>query len=309
MDADPRDFVSIGETCRVTGLTPHTLRVWERRYGKPVPHRLPSGHRRFHPDQVRWLRCVREALDLGYRIGKIIHFSQDELKNLPGRVGCDGVAGAEVRHLIDLVRNYERDLLFQDLTLAWRDRGPKSCLLDYLVPFIHGIGRSWVDGDLDVRHEHFATQVLQDFLRTLRQTQPVQAGNSKVLLATLDGEHHEIGLQLVALLFALHGQECRILGTNLAAKQILESVRDDPCRAVGISISLATRGPKSERMVEELREDLPVSVPLLVGGHGSRRTRKPALPGVHYFDHLSLLDDWIQQHAQPRADKSHAAMT
>ena len=39
----PVEFVPVAER---TGLTQDVLRVWERRYGLPMPHRSPSGHRR-----------------------------------------------------------------------------------------------------------------------------------------------------------------------------------------------------------------------------------------------------------------------
>ncbi|MDJ0522022.1 MAG: MerR family transcriptional regulator, partial [Planctomycetota bacterium] len=49
---------SIGEVAEATGLTPETLRIWERRYGRPVAVRLPSGHRRYTDEQIVWLRRV-----------------------------------------------------------------------------------------------------------------------------------------------------------------------------------------------------------------------------------------------------------
>ncbi|MEC7923352.1 MAG: MerR family DNA-binding transcriptional regulator, partial [Planctomycetota bacterium] len=41
------DHVSIASVSRETGIGIETLRQWERRYGKPAPVRLPSGHRRY----------------------------------------------------------------------------------------------------------------------------------------------------------------------------------------------------------------------------------------------------------------------
>ena len=61
---------SIGEIAERTGITVDTVRVWERRYGRPVPVRLPSGHRRYTEDHLVWLRRVAEALALGRRAGE-----------------------------------------------------------------------------------------------------------------------------------------------------------------------------------------------------------------------------------------------
>lgn len=58
---------SIGDLADATDIAPATIRVWERRYGRPKPVRLPSGHRRYSSDEVTWLRRVGEALANGHR--------------------------------------------------------------------------------------------------------------------------------------------------------------------------------------------------------------------------------------------------
>ena len=50
---------SIAAVSKLTGVSCHALRVWERRYGFPVPHRSASGHRRYSRDQVRLLAGSR----------------------------------------------------------------------------------------------------------------------------------------------------------------------------------------------------------------------------------------------------------
>ena len=46
---------SIAAVSKLTGISCHTLRVWERRYGFPVPRRSPAGHRRYSRGQVQTL--------------------------------------------------------------------------------------------------------------------------------------------------------------------------------------------------------------------------------------------------------------
>ncbi|MCA1734084.1 MAG: MerR family transcriptional regulator, partial [Acidobacteria bacterium] len=55
-----------------TGVGEHTLRAWERRFGFPVPVRLPSGHRRYTAEQVRKIVRIRRALELGHRAGEVL---------------------------------------------------------------------------------------------------------------------------------------------------------------------------------------------------------------------------------------------
>jgi MerR family transcriptional regulator, light-induced transcriptional regulator len=42
------------------GVSPNTLRSWERRFGYPEPHRTAGGHRQFELSQIEALRCAFE---------------------------------------------------------------------------------------------------------------------------------------------------------------------------------------------------------------------------------------------------------
>jgi DICT domain-containing protein len=48
-----------------SGVAAPTLRMWEERYGFPVPARLPSGHSRYTEDQAEQVRAVAAARDTG----------------------------------------------------------------------------------------------------------------------------------------------------------------------------------------------------------------------------------------------------
>jgi DICT domain-containing protein len=59
------DGLSIREIARETGIPEGTLRMWETRYGFPVPERLPSGHRRYSGDDVARVRQVARDREAG----------------------------------------------------------------------------------------------------------------------------------------------------------------------------------------------------------------------------------------------------
>lgn len=59
------DELTIREVARQTGVPEGTLRMWESRYGFPVPERLPSGHRRYSADDVQRVRQVSRDREAG----------------------------------------------------------------------------------------------------------------------------------------------------------------------------------------------------------------------------------------------------
>ena len=55
---------------RDTGLSKDVLRMWERRYGFPVPDRDGNGERSYPAEQVERLRLIKRLMDAGHRPGK-----------------------------------------------------------------------------------------------------------------------------------------------------------------------------------------------------------------------------------------------
>jgi len=70
----------IGTVARLTGLTDHTIRVWERRYGAVDPERSSAGRRRYSPANVERLGLLKRLVDLGESIGTIADLPDDLLK-------------------------------------------------------------------------------------------------------------------------------------------------------------------------------------------------------------------------------------
>jgi DICT domain-containing protein len=70
------DDLTIREVARQTGVPEGTLRMWETRYGFPVPERLPSGHRRYSDDDVQRVRQVSRDREAGMSMPAAIERAQ-----------------------------------------------------------------------------------------------------------------------------------------------------------------------------------------------------------------------------------------
>jgi transposase-like protein len=60
-------LLEIGAVAHELGVTPSTLRTWERRYGLVVPHRGPRGQRLYDQEQIQTLRRVLANVRRGSR--------------------------------------------------------------------------------------------------------------------------------------------------------------------------------------------------------------------------------------------------
>ncbi|MDH3591003.1 MAG: MerR family transcriptional regulator [Planctomycetota bacterium] len=293
-----QELLSIGELAQATGISADTIRVWERRYGKPVPRRLPSGHRRYTQDHLHWLRRVAEALRRGHRAGKIVRASDDELDGIVAPARQDPIKSAEVTAMVSMVRSYDAVTLSGLLRNAWRNLGVRRFLDDRVAPLLELVGQEWRDGTLNVRHEHFVSDVLQDQLRSYRLTYPIPRGAPTIVLATLANEEHILGLQMAALVCAFTGIRTRILGARTPIAEMIGAVQETGAAALGISISLANAGVDTDRELAALRRAVPRSVALVVGGMGARGVRRGPR-GVEYVTDLRQFERWLGRFAPP----------
>jgi methanogenic corrinoid protein MtbC1 len=106
-----------------------------------------------------------------------------------------------------------------------------------------------------------------------------------VVLATLSGEAHGLGLQMLSLYMRVLGVRAEVIGTHTPAHEIAAGASELGAAGVGLSVSLATGGVNADRVIADLRRQLPKDVRLLVGGRGARGVRR----GPRGVDHVA---DW-----------------
>lgn len=70
----------IGAVAKLTGLTDHTIRVWERRYGAVVARRAANGRRFYTAADVEKLSLLKRLTDRGLAIGQIARSDIEELE-------------------------------------------------------------------------------------------------------------------------------------------------------------------------------------------------------------------------------------
>jgi methanogenic corrinoid protein MtbC1 len=137
----------------------------------------------------------------------------------------------------------------------------------------------WMRGELQVFEEHLFTEQLHVAMRTAINTFPRQSGVPRVLLTTLPGEQHGLGLLMVEALLVPEGAQCISLGTQTPIDDIRNAALAHKAHIVGLSFSAAFPMRQAGEGLATLRRALPPQVALWAGGEMTRRLRK-SLPGV-----------------------------
>lgn len=77
--SSPNEF-EIGAVSKITGISQHRLRIWERRYNVVNPRRSSSNRRYYSGLDVRKLLLIKSLLDAGNSIGSIANLSIEKLE-------------------------------------------------------------------------------------------------------------------------------------------------------------------------------------------------------------------------------------
>lgn len=91
--------------------------------------------------------------------------------------------------------------------------------------------------------------------------------SDKFVIATVKGDLHDLGKNIVAAMLKTVGMEIHDLGKNVPTEKIVEAVRELQPRLVGLSALLTTTMPEQQAVIEALEEaGLRSEVKVMVGG-------------------------------------------
>jgi methylmalonyl-CoA mutase cobalamin-binding subunit len=268
---------SIRVTSRLTAIELDTLRVWERRYGFPCPERTSGGGRLYTEGDVAALKLIRRALEQGYRPGEVVGKSREELAGLILTTArAPTPADAPPPTFAALLATLLRDdvvALRAELRRAAALLGPKRFVVDIAHPLCARVGELWAEGLLAIRHEHVLTECLATQLRILASGYEADPAAPSVLLSTLPGERHGLGLQMVAVYLTTYGVHPILLGVETPPDQIVVAARAHQVDAVGLLVSRASEPKAAVKHLRWMVGELPRRVVVWVGGGGG-----PELP-------------------------------
>jgi MerR family transcriptional regulator, light-induced transcriptional regulator len=273
---------TIKAVSHATGLSIETLRAWERRYGIVAPARDPNGRRSYRPEDVIRLRKLREATERGHTISKLARFSDAELSQLLTEPQLTGVKHAAsqsfAQQMLAAAESYRPDDCDQVLSMALALLPLSEVVNQVLSPVLLEVGERWHDGAFTIAQERLVTSSVRKQVSGVVDTYNRIASGPTVVLTTLSGERHELGILMCALLAASKGLRCQYLGPDMPASDI--AVFSDRVGAAAVALSLVSTDHMQQNVQElsELSRLLPSSIEIWVGGLATRELRIEQLP-------------------------------
>ncbi len=284
--------------CAQVGVPPVTLRAWERRYQVLSPQRGGNRYRLYSERDVALLRWVKSRVDAGLPISRAVQ----ELKRLQER--------GEWPEPVETLPPFESlaqpkppqaytQALFQALKARDETRArdiyrEANAFFDLVTlctkvisPCLVEIGEAWERGDILITVEHFASAFIRGRLLALFQAYPLHRSGRSILVGCAEGELHEIGSLMMAMLLRHTGYEVEYLGADLPTEDLVEHVVNEKPAMVCMSATL----PASARQLISLQARLANRSPATIFAFGGRAfdqdvTLRSTIPGIFLGEDL-----------------------
>ncbi len=256
-----------------TGLTPATLRAWERRYNLLKPQRSAGGHRLYTQNEIEMLKWLVARQDEGLSISHAMQLwqslektSQAPLQQIPTlrAASADGVTLDELRRKwLAACLAFDETTAEQVLAHAFAFAAPEAVCFELLQKGLSELGELWYSGTVSVQQEHFAAALAMRRLNTLYAAAPLPTRPARLLAACPPGETHEFSLLLLAFILRLRGYEVVYLGANVPLSRLDVTLQKTAPRMVlSVSQTLHSTAALSE-MANYVNSQ---GIPLAYGG-------------------------------------------
>ncbi|MDX1692381.1 MAG: cobalamin B12-binding domain-containing protein [Ketobacteraceae bacterium] len=268
---------SIQAAAEKSGLTADVIRVWERRYKAISPERTPANQRVYSNDDVYRLVLLRKATEGGRRISSVANLPTEELEQIASELEIARELAPERGKQENLSHNYLEicinDILMLDprpferhLQQALVEMGLVSFLMDLVHPLLFKVGSLWQKGNIRTCQEHFASAAMRSFLGRYLVDSNTDEQGPRIIVATPPNHSHELGSTIAGVLAATRGWQVVYLGPSVPVEELIFAADCKDARAVALSLSFPVLDPAVPDYLIQLRNSLPSSVHILVGG-------------------------------------------
>ena len=255
--------MKIQQISHEVGIGIDTLRIWERRYGFPVPTRDARGHRNYSIQQVEELRVVKKLQSFGQHPGQIFDLSPDERRELLDKLGAHNSQGDErLKLLIEEMRPRQ---IATEMTEQRINLGLIRFIHQYVIPLLQLLDHGWTTGQMSIAREHLVSDQLENLLKH-ELVQKTAENRPQILFLTLNGERHKIGLLLAAVLIQQAGLEVLYLNDELPLSAIPELASDLGVDGVALSFSSHYAPRQAKQDLRSLRKQLDPRIKIIAGG-------------------------------------------
>lgn len=279
--------INIKAVTNLIGINENTLRAWERRNKILSPSRDEEGRRIYDKKDIEKISLLWRLVQNGHLIGNLAEKSLSELRTMSEELpkltnqtlesSTKKIIKPEDKYLnqiIKAVQKYDLADIHLSLQNARFDLSPRVLIMDLVLPLLSEVGKLVAEEKLKVAQEHLLSSMLRDYLGMLYQSlSPYEyhkkTNSKRVLLTTREGDLHEFGILIAAILCRINGHESYYLGPNAPVEDLAEACSHFKIQYLILSFSAIPKEKEiisSARYLKRLEDLLPKKLQILCGG-------------------------------------------
>lgn len=211
--------------------------------------------------------------------------------------------------IFDAVLDHEDELAAELVAKGLEDKvAVQSLLDDALIAAMDDVGEEFSKGTIFVPEMLMAARAMKAGLEVLRPvlTQTGEPPKGLVMLATVQGDVHDIGKNLVGMMLEGAGYEVVDLGVNVTPDEVLEKANELKPNVVGLSALLTTSMPSMQKTVA-LFKKVESAYPVIVGGAPVTEEFAQKIGADGYGENAPHAVETIHRLVETGATASHAA--
>jgi DNA-binding transcriptional MerR regulator len=260
---------------RMTGLSADTLRAWERRYHLPQPERTSGGQRIYSRRDIAILQWLIAKQTEGVSISNAVSLwneqleaGLDPLQSSPSAVAAHTEPSSNVitdNSLVSLKEQWKQaclgfneDLANQVVNHAFAISAPEVACHEIFVKGLSELGQGWLQAEVSVQQEHFASGIALHRLGSLISLSPPASRKETILVCCPPGEEHSLSTAYLSFLLRRYGYRVIELGAKTPLEQLKETVLKVKPQLVILSAQQLVHAVHLQRSARALAQTVPV---------------------------------------------------
>ncbi|MDW2799099.1 homocysteine S-methyltransferase family protein [Clostridium boliviensis] len=219
-----------------------------------------------------------------------------------GNVTVPGETKGESRNGLSLQESIKKglkDRAFSAVTELLEHSEPLMIIQEEMIPALNEVGKGFEKGTVFLPQLLMSAEAAKAAFEVIKERLAQSGAEEKrkgtVILATVKGDIHDIGKNIVKVLLENYSYEVIDLGKDVAPETIVKTAADRDVKLVGLSALMTTTVPSMEETIRQLREKVPF-VNVMVGGAvltkeyamtiGADRYCRDAMASVNYAEEI-----------------------
>lgn len=224
---------SIQDVAHLSGIKPHTIRIWEQRYKLIEPKRTQTNIRTYNDFELKKILAVSLLLSSGHKISKVAKFSETqlvaEINNLQILKKETSAVENSINQLINAMIDFDEEKFDKLFTASLLKIGFEKTITQIIYPFLDRVGLLWGTNKINPAQEHFISNLIRNKIIAASETEVFTVTKqAKFILFLPSNEYHELALLLANFTLKAFGFKVIYLGANVPATALVDTLKQFP---------------------------------------------------------------------------------